>query len=461
MITRLRAENFKSWKKTGEVRLAPLTGLFGSNSSGKTSILQLLLMLKQTVESSDRKRVLHTGDDSSLVDLGTFYDLVYGHSPDAALKLELSWTLPEPLVIYDPEQHRRPLYQPKSLTFETEIHQEGETQRPVVNRFEYRFDSQAFGMRRQDSNEQGDKGDRDKYDLIHTGYDVKRMPGRPWPLPAPVKCYGFPDEAWGYYQNTGFLLGLGYELEQMLSRVAYLGPLREYPRRTYVWGGERPVDVGRRGDQAVAALLAARTERLKGGRGRGKARRYKPIEERILEWLQEMKLIHSFTLKSVAAQRKDYEFRARKTAASPEVLITELGFGVSQVLPVLVLCYYAPEGSTILLEQPEIHLHPFVQAALADVLIDVVNERKVQVIVESHSEHLLRRLQRRVAEEVLSPEHAALYFVRIEDDASTMEALDMDPYGNVLNWPDDFFGDEMGELAAMTKAAIQRRRAAS
>lgn len=458
MITRLRAENFKSWKKTGEVRLAPLTGLFGSNSSGKTSILQLLLMLKQTVESSDRKRVLHTGDDSSLVDLGTFYDLVHGHSPEAVLNLELSWSLREPLVIYDPERRRTPLYQPRSLTFETEIHQEKETQRPVVNRFEYRFDSQAFGMVRQDSDQ---KGDRDKYDLIHTGYEVKRMPGRPWPLPAPVKCYGFPDEARGYYQNTGFLLGLGYELEQMFSRVAYLGPLREYPKRTYVWGGERPVDVGRRGEQAIAALLAARAGNLASGRGKGKGRRYKPIEERILEWLQEMKLIHSFTLKSVAAQRKDYEFRARKTATSPDVLITELGFGVSQILPVLVLCYYVPERSTILLEQPEIHLHPFVQATLADVLIDVIKERKVQVIVESHSEHLVRRLQRRVAEEVLAPEDVALYFVRIEDDVSKMEALDMDLYGNVVNWPNDFFGDEMGELAAMTKAAIQRRRAAS
>jgi AAA15 family ATPase/GTPase len=69
MITRLRAKNFKSWKDTKELRLASLTGFLGTNSSGKTSILQMLLMLKQTVESPDRKRVLHTGDHHSLVDL--------------------------------------------------------------------------------------------------------------------------------------------------------------------------------------------------------------------------------------------------------------------------------------------------------------------------------------------------------------------------------------------------------
>jgi predicted ATPase len=63
MIKELQARNFKSWKDTKPLHLAPLTVLFGTNSSGKTSILQLLMMLKQTVESADRKRVLHTGDD--------------------------------------------------------------------------------------------------------------------------------------------------------------------------------------------------------------------------------------------------------------------------------------------------------------------------------------------------------------------------------------------------------------
>ena len=63
MITNLRAQNFKSWKDTGDLRLAPLTGLFGTNSSGKSSILQVLLMMKQTAESSDPSRVLHLGGD--------------------------------------------------------------------------------------------------------------------------------------------------------------------------------------------------------------------------------------------------------------------------------------------------------------------------------------------------------------------------------------------------------------
>jgi len=170
-------------------------------------------------------------------------------------------------------------------------------------------------------------------------------------------------------------------------------------------------------------------------------------------------LIHSFSLQPIAENRKDYEFRIKKSRSSSEVLITDVGFGVSQLLPVLVLCYYAPEHSTIILEQPEIHLHPSVQAGLADVFIDVVNERNVQIILESHSEHLLRRLQRRIAEERISADKTALYFCSIEDGTSAIERLDVDEYGNIKNWPQGFFGDEMGELTAMTKAAMKRRSA--
>src|SRR5712692_7592573 len=96
MITRLKAQNFKSWKDTGELRFAPLTGLFGTNSSGKTSILQVLLMLKQTVESSDPNRVLNLGgDEKSAVDLGTFVDVIFDHKDDALLRLSISFSSSE------------------------------------------------------------------------------------------------------------------------------------------------------------------------------------------------------------------------------------------------------------------------------------------------------------------------------------------------------------------------------
>src|SRR5579863_1952021 len=97
MLTSLQIRNFKSWKDTGPIRLAPITVFFGANSAGKTSLLQFLLMLKQTSESSDRGRVIHFGDDYSLVDLGTFQDLIFEHDVRNSLEFEFVWKLPEPL----------------------------------------------------------------------------------------------------------------------------------------------------------------------------------------------------------------------------------------------------------------------------------------------------------------------------------------------------------------------------
>ena len=92
MFTQLRIQNFKSWADTGEFRMAPLTGFFGTNSSGKTAILQFLLMLKQTVESSDRQRILHLGGDQySYVDLGTNYDIIHRYQLPEKIEFSLYW----------------------------------------------------------------------------------------------------------------------------------------------------------------------------------------------------------------------------------------------------------------------------------------------------------------------------------------------------------------------------------
>ena len=95
--------------------------------------------------------------------------------------------------------------------------------------------------------------------------------------------------------------------------------------------------------------------------------------------------------------------------------LPDIGFGISQVLPVLVQCDYAPEGSIILIDQPEVHLHPYAQSALADVMIDVIKKRNIQLVIETHSEHFLRRLQRRIAEDELSQDKVSAYFANINN----------------------------------------------
>jgi predicted ATPase len=441
MITRLRAENFKSWKDTGDLRLGRLTGLFGTNSSGKTSILQILPLLKQTAEYSDRNRVLHTGIVDSPVYLGTLPEILHGHRRDAALRFSFTWDISaNPASSGGPHLLER-LFNAREMTFRNSIVVNEE--RPTVEFFDYEFAGQHVGMRRE-------AGVEEIYKLTHSGDRVEEEFLRnPKLLRSSVKSYGFPLEAREYSRDTTLLPSLQLAFENFFEGVHYLGPLRSHPLRAYEWGGERPADAGWDGEDAIPALLAPRKELTE----RAEA------TVRILRWLQEMGLAQSFALKAVDDARTLYQFRIKTTSAATEVLLPDVGFGVSQILPVLVNCAILPEGSILLLEQPEIHLHPFAQAALADVLIDAITNRNLQIIVESHSEHLLRRIQRRIAREALKPEDTALYFCHLENGTSGIETLDVDPYGNIRNWPKNFFGDEMGELADMTVAAMERQKA--
>lgn len=454
MIRRLSAFNFKSWEQTGDIRLAPITGLFGTNSSGKTSILQLFLMLKQTAESADRTQVLHLGDKGSLVELGTFRDVLFNHAEESFLKYALEWGLEKPLTIEDPERKGKILFSGDSLAFDAEVDENG-SGRMSVRKFAYGFSGHDFGMKRKPKA-------KDKFDLFSepSNSDVPfrfiRTPGRAWDLPAPTKCYGFPDQVKAYYQNAAFLADLELALENLFARVFYLGPLREYPKREYTWAGAQPADMGRRGEKVVDALLASRERKERISRGKG--RKGFTVEEFVAHWLKELKMIHSFSVEPIKEGSNLYQVWVQKSPASARVLITDVGFGVSQILPVLTLCYYVPEGSTVLMEQPEIHLHPSVQAGLADVFIDAIKTRKIQIILESHSEHLLKRLQRRIAEEQLSSEEAALYFCDMQAGVSRLKPLVLDSFGNITNWPDGFFGDEFGEMAAMTRAIMERKK---
>ena len=175
-----------------------------------------------------------------------------------------------------------------------------------------------------------------------------------------------------------------------------------------------------------------------------------------------MGLISDFIIEKIGS-RQEYDVKVQVQGSDSYVNIPDVGFGISQVLPVIVELFYAPKNSIIFIEQPEIHLHPAAQARLADVIIDAIGmsengeKRNIQVILETHSEHLLRRLQRRMAEKKLTKEQVKAYFANNNTDPSTLEQLRVDEYGNIENWPEDFFGDMEEDIYQQAQHTIARK----
>ena len=450
MLTRLRLHNFKAWREA-DLTFGKITGLFGTNSSGKSSLLQLLLLLKQTRNATDRGLVLDLGGPGDMANLGTFADIVHGHDESRRIGWSLDWTLPEPSKInYPLDAPARSPFPRDCLQTRCEVGLRQASLWP--HKLSYRFGGADFSLE-----PQSDSATKFKLTTDSEDFRFKRIQGRAWPLPRPVKTHLFPNQTRSFFQNASFLGDFELAYETLMDSIYYLGPLREYPRREYHWAGSSPEDVGQRGERTVDAILAASARDEK--RNVRPRKRMKTFQEMIAYWLKELGLIHEFRLEDIGQGTNLYRAMVKTSSSSVPVALTDVGFGVSQVLPALVLLYYVPKGSTILMEQPEIHLHPSVQSGLADVMLQVATTRNVQIIVESHSEHLMRRLQRRVAEPDwdVSSEDVKLYFVSAIKGVAQADDLVLNKWGEIENWPERFFGDEMGEIAAIAKAALRRK----
>ncbi|UGT64001.1 AAA family ATPase [Nocardia asteroides] len=455
MFTRLRLRNFKAWEDTGDIELAPLTILFGGNSSGKSSLHQFLLMLRQTVESPDRRRVLHTGGDRTPVDLGGYASLLRNGNLDAPLAFELDWRRNDPLsVTYERDGTS---FRGTDMGFRATVSATADSPpRLRVDNYEYRLTSSDSGSILRLGSELAARGG---YAVRAEGIELIKTMGRKWPVSAPSQFHAFPEDLPTRYQFLDFAADLTLALEEQLLAVNYLGPIRIQPSRTYRWSGEEVSHVGWSGEQTIDALLAGQARKF----NFAVKQRLKPLQELVAEWLETLGVIETFTVTPIGEGRDEYEVQVTTPGGSREVLLTDVGFGVSQVLPVIVEAFYSAPGSTVVVEQPEIHLHPAVQAGLADLFLAAISARegskarRTQFIIESHSEHLLRRLLRRIAEGKVDPADVRCYTVNPSKEGSTIEALDVDEYGNVRNWPTDFFGDPAEDLIAQSRSARLRR----
>lgn len=454
MIRNLRIRNFKLWQDTGNIKMSPITLFFGSNSSGKSSIGQFLMMLRQTIDSPDQKAVFQPGDRNTAVQLGSFKEMILHRDESLKLDFEYAWDLIQELKIKDPNEGKT--FSGSQVRFSAQAAKYNGDNAVSIANFQYQLLDKNADVLSVDMKRKSEK--RSEYDVDATPLKMIRNRGRVWHPSQPIRFYGFPDSVVAYHKNADFVQNFNFCHEQLFKQIFYLGPLRTKTDRIYTFGGVTPEHVGYSGEYAIAALIAAKERIINSPKKKGQL-----FQHIIAQKLKDMGLIDEMKIEQIADQRQDYLVRVR-TQGTDFVDLPDVGIGVSQVLPVLIQCYCAPANSILIFEQPEIHLHPNAQSALADVLIDAISAREkgkprnIQLIIETHSEHFLRRLMRRIAENEIDKNAVSAYFASVSDHRAKLNALDIDLFGNIRNWPEHFFGDEMGDIIAQSEAALKRSR---
>jgi predicted ATPase len=253
-------------------------------------------------------------------------------------------------------------------------------------------------------------------------------------------------------------------LREIWSGFRYIGPIREAPKRFYPFNDLRIIDIGINGEN-MPLVLAVEKETIvpkyyrciykKKSIEKYELRDKDKLIDSVNWWLSDfMKLprIHSVNeLSGVINQVK-------VNSLGIKLDLTDVGFGVSQILPIIVECLRMAEGETIILEQPEIHLHPSLQSKLADFFICMAKSGK-NLVVETHSEHFINRLCLRIAQEESNDTRNLINILFVscdeENKSSIAKPIEINKYGEIENWPVGFFDEN--DSRDLISATLKKR----
>lgn len=380
MLTRIDLRHFKCFE-TLKLPLCPLTLLSGANSSGKSSALQALVLLHQTMREHEwSSRLMLNGDTVRLGTAADVIDQVHGREGFGIALLD------------------------------------GD------GRFQWEFEGERDEMSVAVTGASGETDDGAVREADGTG------PLR-YLLPAPLD-------------------GPGARLTDRLRRLTYLTAERLGPREHYAFYDRQltPV-VGPRGQHAASVLHSRRDDRVLGGLLSPDAVRMSPNAVRRTLFPQVEAGMRRFfpgcELTIERVPRANSVTLGIRPSEEAEVLRpVHVGFGVTQVLPIVVAVMSAGEDDLLLIENPEIHLHPAGQAEMGMFLAQAA-AAGAQVVIETHSDHVLNGIRRAVKAGVTKPDDVALHFFRPRQgnggEQAQVVSPSLDDDGNVDEWPGGFF----------------------
>lgn len=457
-IDKLHISNFKRFENENFDLSSPITLLVGPNNSGKSSLIKALLGFKQTVSGANEHEVFAGQGD--YVDLGTFNDFVYNHNSDK--KIGLGITITESKN-YNPFSRGliNILGKPESIEVYITFDIDPTTEQAKIYKIDAKIRSKekfSFNLER--------KQTRSSYWLQVSSNLIEHL----------AKQIGFNNsEVWSSEKPNleeeilnwkrgrsidhqgkltfsltrnnfsildSFVSQLFDDCLDIFSKEFdqhqfYLGPLRHSPARSYIRSAHS-LDVGPTGlhTPSVFSILDKRAQHSTTG-----SRKLHEDLKILNQWIAKI-----FPGRSVKSQSFNELVKLYVLNDSGrQETVPDIGFGFSQIFPVLVQATVMQPASLLIVEQPELHLHPLAQTQLADVFSQAVKEDK-KYLIETHSEHLIRGLQVAISRHRIDSStglpHDAIKILYIPEQPYTPFEIGFNEAGELnCKWPSGFFDE--------------------
>jgi hypothetical protein len=423
MLKTLSFNNYRCFKDRQQLEIRPVTVILGKNNSGKSAFTRAVTVFRTGFQDSNPQArrapldLAQLGNDA----VASFTDLIYRHSPHGSINVELkvddTWI----------------------TSISAQIQNIDDARRQVVSKFKLGL---SFGTWTLDWLQSGDE--YQQHWAAHDGSSGQRT--------GPVEFHGLvprhlPRAFWPTKRESDF--ELAQQCALAFGRLRYLSPVREPQRREHYLPVGEPESVGDRG-QHFMAILADDQVRRKG-----------ELRRKVNELMRDV--LPDWLLDEVPDGRLFTTVLRSRHDPNLVVNVADAGSGVAQVLPILVQQALddvrADKQRTLyIVEEPELHLHPAAHAQLADLYLRAAESTGNRFLIETHSEALLLRLRRRIAEGKVNPHDVGVYFVHHDGRSARAERITIDESGRLSSWPAGVFTEDFEEVRALTAAQLRRDR---
>jgi predicted ATPase len=416
-INKLSIANFKGVAALSAFDIRPITIFLGANSSGKSSCIHALVSLSQTLKLGNSAPALVLDDDFAHVHLGRFVEIAHSHT--YADPITLGIEIGKRTFDLGFKKGSDVTQISGTVQAEYQFRSTLRTQEVYVDTARISIGERAFQIKRGTKSPYKfstlDELGKRRFETERTGNFLFRL--------QPTKQNLKADDGREWFENYWLTEVLQKEVERELRETRYLGPFRQSPLRRYPFRGATATEVGSQGEAAITLLASEHVQ----SQDRVHAKQ-------INRWLAALGLAKSVELSRVGTS--DLFDVSLKLADGNKLPTADLGYGLSQVLPVLTQCSFASKGSTLLFEQPELHLHEDAAKKLAYVFHETASEREARVVIETHSKELVYEVLALIKAGSLKTEDLAIYKVQRLDGASNYKRLTVEWDGEYLEVDD-------------------------